>query len=221
MQSLKNFSKKLLKLYKEDFSGINLTRILDEEDFFNKQILDSVYPFVEYDFIKNLLGKYELVIDIGFGGGFPLLPLAEKFPDNFFIGLEARGKKAKVVQEISQIMNLENVKTFHQRSEDLIIDLPCLITFKAVGTVQLCIDRLNCYEDVTVLFYKGPDYKNEEKDLMLDETWSVLKKEFFELPHGEKRTIVILQKKVPRGTLLKNKSNRLKKLSDIIVDTER
>ncbi len=221
MQYLREFSDHLLSLYTNEFSGINLTRILDANDFYHKQIIDSVFPFENFESIKSRFEDYDLCLDIGFGGGFPLIPLAKIFEEKNFLGLEARGKKAKVVQQISDIMGLTNVKTFHYRSEELLIDIPCFITFKAVGTIQLCLDQLNCTEDVTVLFYKGPDYENEEKSMKLDKSWRMLKKEYFELPHGEKRTIVILEKNVPRGTSASFKKKKLKKLSEIIVDTER
>lgn len=221
MQSLREFSNKLLKLYTGDFAGINLTRILDSDDFYNKQIIDSLIPFQEMKSVRNLVDQNELIVDIGFGGGFPLLPMAHILPDNIVLGLEARGKKAKVVQEIADKSGLSNVTTFHKRSEDIYIDIPCLVTFKAVGKIDLCLSQLHCCDGVSVLFYKGPDFENEERELKLDKSWSVEEKKFFELPHGEKRTIVILKKNVPRGTMNTGQIKTKSKLSELLVNTER
>lgn len=39
---MKKFAEDYLNLLKGEFSGINLTRISTEEEFYNKQIIDSV-----------------------------------------------------------------------------------------------------------------------------------------------------------------------------------
>ncbi len=60
----------------------------------------------------------EKVLDIGTGGGFPGIPLAILHPDLDFTLIDARGKKIKVVREISKTLALENVNPVHTRAEE-------------------------------------------------------------------------------------------------------
>jgi 16S rRNA (guanine527-N7)-methyltransferase len=53
---MKEFSEKYLELLTGEFAGINLTRIESPEEFYNKQILDSVLPEVHSDIFKKALG---------------------------------------------------------------------------------------------------------------------------------------------------------------------
>ena len=87
---MKEFAKKYLEILEGPLAGINLTRILNFDDFYHKQILDSVLPFELSDIFKKSLKNSELVIDVGFGGGFPILPLAKLLPEINFIGIETR-----------------------------------------------------------------------------------------------------------------------------------
>ena len=66
---MKNFSQKYLDLLTGEFAGINLTRIESPDEFFNKQIMDSVLPETHSEIFKKALEKTGLLIDIGFGGG--------------------------------------------------------------------------------------------------------------------------------------------------------
>ena len=156
---MNTFTEKYLELVKNDFSYINLTRIIDNNEFYEKQYLDSVYPFKEF---KLLDISFDVVIDIGFGGGFPSLPLAETYPDIRFFGLDARAKKVNVVNEIAKLMNIRNFKGFHARMEDVYLDLKSLVTFKAVGEISKCLRMLNLNKGSLVCFYKGPNVETDE-----------------------------------------------------------
>ena len=62
------------------------------------------------------------VLDVGTGGGFPGIPLAILFPETDFFLVDSIGKKIKVVNEISNALNLKNVKLifvsfFQQRNK--------------------------------------------------------------------------------------------------------
>ena len=58
-------------------------------------------------------------MDVGTGGGFPGIPLAILFPETNFTLVDAIGKKIKVVDEVVDGLQLENVKTHNCRVEDL------------------------------------------------------------------------------------------------------
>ena len=59
------------------------------------------------------------ILDIGTGGGFPGIPLAILFPDVEFLLVDSIGKKIKVVNEVSAAINLTNVRTLHERAENI------------------------------------------------------------------------------------------------------
>ncbi|MFW5871904.1 MAG: RsmG family class I SAM-dependent methyltransferase, partial [bacterium] len=97
------YASRYLSYLKTELSGINLTRILEEEEFYHKQIMDSIIPYFQSEKFKNSLHKNPCYIDIGFGGGFPILPLNLACEmdgcKSQMIGLEARKKKVNAVSK--------------------------------------------------------------------------------------------------------------------------
>jgi len=59
------------------------------------------------------------VLDVGTGGGFPGLPLAILFPETNFNLIDSVGKKLKVVDAITEALQLQNIATQHIRAEQL------------------------------------------------------------------------------------------------------
>jgi len=59
------------------------------------------------------------ILDIGTGGGFPGIPLAILFPEVNFLLVDSIGKKIKVVNEVSTALGLINVRTMHERAENI------------------------------------------------------------------------------------------------------
>lgn len=203
MEKLQEFSKKYLDLLKGEFSGINLTRIDSPEEFFQKQILDSVLPESESKVFKNALEKTNLLVDIGFGGGFPILPLAFTNPDKKFVGFDARAKKVQVVQKIAKILELDNVTLKHQRLETLDFDVDAVITFKAVGKVEDYLPLLRTSKTLYVFFYKGPNfYELEDIEEMLEKDWELIEEKAYDVSGTEGRLLIgFKNRKVLRGTI--------------------
>lgn len=209
-----NFSLKYLHLLKTTYSGLNLTRILDDEEFYQKQVLDSILPYEQCPLFKEEIDRKMKLVDIGFGGGFPLLPLAFHCPAIQAIGFEARGKKAEAVQKIAQELRVDNVRTFHQRAHDVVFNIPCVVTFKAVGTIMDFLPSVVAtHTDVHVFFYKGPSYMEKEHsefEKNLSRKWDLLVNQILNVPGTEERRLVGFKpKNVPRGT-----AKNLVKLSD-------
>ncbi len=59
------------------------------------------------------------VLDIGTGGGFPGIPLAILFPETEFLLVDSIGKKIKVVNEVSSVIDLSNIRTMYDRAENI------------------------------------------------------------------------------------------------------
>lgn len=205
---MEEFASNYFRLLNEDYAGINLTRINDKTEFWNKQIIDSIEPYKSSSVFKENLLNSKLHIDVGFGGGFPLLPLAYLNPNYDFIGIEARGKKAKVVQEIAGKLGLKNVNCHHLRLENLLIDIPCTVSLKAVGKVYDFLSLINAKNKVQVFFYKGPNFESQEsqQDQKALSEWSKIEFKEINIQGTDKRYIIGYENiNVPCGTT-KNKS---------------
>lgn len=189
---MEKFSKRYFELINNEFKGINLTRINDYDEFYNKQILDSIAPIGASEIFTKSAKDNSIIIDVGFGGGFPILPLAKSWPEFKFIGFESRAKKVNVVSQIADMLGLSNVKLFHHRIEEVLIDQNSTITFKAVGKVFDFLSKINTNKKVQVFFYKGPGFYNLEKD-QIDKTkknWKIIEERSMDVEGTEKRLII-------------------------------
>lgn len=200
---MKEFAEKYLNLLTGEFAGINLTRITSPEEFYQKQIVDSVLPLTESKVFKNALESTKVIVDVGFGGGFPILPLAFLNPDKKFIGFEARAKKALVVQKIADILGLKNTSLKHQRLETVDFDVDAVITFKGVGKVSEYLSLLRTSKNLYVFFYKGPNfYELEDIEDMLEANWELIEEKSYDVPGTEGRMLLgFKNRKVLRGTI--------------------
>mgnify|MGYP000326841624 CR=1 FL=1 len=199
-----DFCNKYLDLIGNQYSGINLTRITDLEEFKVKQYEDSI-SILKY--FKNDLVAASKVIDIGFGGGFPILPLANELKSQKFIGLEARNKKVITVGEISKELGLFNTEFQHCRYQDYDFNNGDIVITKAVGKVTDILNAMSTRKEIIVIFYKGPKYFTEEALMLqtINKKWKKIILEKYNLSNGDER-VIVGYKNVPRGT--KQKSNK-------------
>ena len=212
---MEDFSSRYYKLLTDDYAGINLTRITDFEEFQLKQIEDSILPLKISNIFNTDIMAADIVIDVGFGGGFPLLPLAYKLPEKKFLGVETRGKKVKVVGEIAALLSLNNVVFKHERIENILIDKKAVVTFKAVGKVHDFLSKINTTEKIRVYFYKGPNFYEIEREQIekARKDWEIIEEVEIDVPGTEGRILIGFEnKKVPHGTI---RSNQLVKVSMI------
>ncbi len=192
----------------EHLQGLNLTNLTEFDDCHNNQTMDA-YTSQQTELLNQALSKHQLVIDLGFGGGFPLLPLAKLNPQHRFLGIDARAKKVRAVQWVAQQLNLSNVQTVHGRMEDFLIDQPALVLVKGVGNIAKVLGYLQFSQEITVIFYKGPQfYQKEAKEWKtISEKWSSIGEVKYHLPRGEERLLIgVKPKNVPRGTSSKQKN---------------
>ncbi len=211
---MKPFAREYLSILKNELKGLNLTRIEDFDDFFIKQILDSVLPADLFkEFKKDLEGKRPLV-DVGFGGGFPLLPLAKKFPGKRFIGFEARKKKVEAVQLIARKLNINNITVYHQRVENIYFDKEVILTFKAVASITKVLTLISGSKKQKAYFYKGPNIKEKEDLAEIPQGWNKFLDKKYELEGTDGRSFLGFKGAiVPRGT---NSEKQLVNLSKLL-----
>jgi 16S rRNA (guanine527-N7)-methyltransferase len=120
---------------------MNLTRIIDRESAWHRQVLDSLtlVPYVMTAQAENLL-------DIGSGGGAPGLPLAIIFPELKVGLLEATSKKAAFLKKTARTIGLDNVMVINDRAEAAAaIDSTDreawdVVTARAVGRLPLLLE---------------------------------------------------------------------------------
>ncbi len=98
----------LLAIYNEKF---NITAIRDREEVINKHFVDSLYG------LKFISGKK--ILDVGSGGGFPIMPLKIADESLDITALDSNSKKCWFIEEVAKNLGLSNVKTLSDRAEDL------------------------------------------------------------------------------------------------------
>jgi 16S rRNA (guanine527-N7)-methyltransferase len=94
--------------------SFNLTAVTEPEAAWHKHILDSL------SLVPMLRARADVtrLADVGSGGGLPALPLAIALPDRSFTLLEATGKKARFLADVSKTLGLSNVRVVEDRAEN-------------------------------------------------------------------------------------------------------
>lgn len=100
-------------LYAEWNERVNLISRKDFEHLYERHILHSLGIARVAQFKKGMR-----IVDVGTGGGFPLIPLAVLFPQCTFHGIDGIGKKIAAVQGVIQGLGLTNCTAEQVRSDD-------------------------------------------------------------------------------------------------------
>ncbi|MBT7611483.1 MAG: hypothetical protein HN576_17110 [Bacteriovoracaceae bacterium] len=210
---MRTFAHKYLEILNGEFKGLNLTRITSLDEFYLKQIIDSIEPLNKCVNFKKSLESDLPLIDIGFGGGFPLLPLAKLYPDKIFLGFEARKKKALAVKLIAEKLDIKNVKTYHQRLEEVDFDIPAILTFKAVADIDKLLPMICGKKIQRAYFYKGPRCDEKENIKAKIAGWKKFSdQEYIVKKTNGRRVLGFKGVTVPRGTKLNKPLVKLSKL---------
>lgn len=150
---------KLIELALDWNEKINITAIKDPEEFYKKNILDSlaIKACPQFEDART-------VMDLGTGGGYPGLPLAIAYPNKSFLLVDSVGKKLKVVEDIIDKLGISNASTLHSRAEDLSKEklFDCVVSRAVSNMSVLCEYCLPFVKKGGVFIaYKTEDAKEE------------------------------------------------------------
>jgi 16S rRNA (guanine527-N7)-methyltransferase len=146
--------------------SLNLTRIVEPTDFWEKHLWDSLRPIVTQDALTGA------VIDLGTGGGFPGIPIAICRPDWAVTVVDSTAKKINFIQSSLATLQLSNVHTLLGRAETLNQDRQHrqqyqLVTLRAVANAAICAGYALPFLAVggTAILYRGQWTTEEQNDL--------------------------------------------------------
>lgn len=161
------------KLWQELYSEIleinqylNLTRITTPEEFWEKNLWDSLAPIIDYDLTDKK------IIDVGTGAGFPGLLIALTFPQSQVVLMDSTSKKINFLNSFIAKLQLKNVTTLINRAEVIGKHLNHrekydFVTIRAVAQIPVCLEYslpLLKQGGISIL-YRG-NLSPEEKDSM-------------------------------------------------------
>lgn len=140
----------------------------------------------------------ETVLDVGTGGGFPGIPLAILFPETQFHLADSIGKKIKVVKEVSQVLNLNNVKASHARAEEISEKFDFVVSRAVTQLKDFYPWVKNSFNKTSknklkngILYLKGGDLDQEIKESGL-KVQQVILSDFFQEAFFETKKVIYI-----------------------------
>ena len=175
----------LQELYQDWNLKINVVSRKDIDELYLRHVLHSLGIAKVMEFSAGAQ-----VMDVGTGGGFPGIPLAILFPETDFHLVDSIGKKIKVVNEVTQGLGLENVRTTHGRVEGVKEEYDFIVS-RAVAQMETFVrwtkgkitKKQNHPLKNGILYLKGGDLSEELKkynSATIYDLPSYFEEEFFE-----------------------------------------
>ncbi len=126
----------------------NITAITDQKSIYLKHFFDSLT-------ITKIIAltKYQNLLDIGSGGGFPGIVLKIIYPNLHITLLDSNNKKTNFQKYIIDKLNLNNIEAINERAEIYIKNSPKydIVTARAVS-------NLNTLSELSIPFVKQDGY---------------------------------------------------------------
>jgi 16S rRNA (guanine527-N7)-methyltransferase len=142
-ENIRRFEK-LTEIMLETNQNMNITAITE---------LEKVIPLHYADCVKvaEYIPQNATVLDVGCGGGYPILPLAIVRPDLRITGLDSTEKKIKYVQKTADLLGL-HVQTMAARAEDVAKMSDFRENYDVV--IGRAVARLNVLDELCLPFVK-------------------------------------------------------------------
>lgn len=188
---------KLVTVFLEENTKTNLSALRDEKSVWNKHILDalSASQYLEGTEPKRIL-------DIGTGGGFPLLPLALCFPQSQFFGMDSVRKKMDAISRMTSALHIHNVDILVGRMEEFgrnpkHREQYDVVTARAVAPFAVTAELASPFLKTGGLFlaYRGPEWSTADEQIASLLNIKCIQKKEYSLPEGEKRILWIFEKR--------------------------
>ena len=185
----------LESLYKDWNTKINVVSRKDIDELYLRHVLHSLGIAKVMSFADN-----SSILDVGTGGGFPGVPLAILFPNCKFHLVDSINKKLKVINGVSEALDLQNIKTTHSRVE-AIDDTYDFIVSRAVTAMpeftkwvkgKIAKRQINSIKN-GILYLKGGDLKDELKQYTTVKIFPLT--DYFEDDFFETKKVVYLPMK--------------------------
>lgn len=136
---------RLYELILEGNRQLNLTRITDPQEFWEKHLWDSLRGIAPQGQFISSLQEGAFVIDIGTGAGFPGIPVIITAPNCQITLMDSTQKKITFIEKILTELALTNTKTLVGRAEEIgqqpqhrqAYDIAFI---RAVGTASVCAE---------------------------------------------------------------------------------
>lgn len=186
----------------ENGKKFNLTSILEPAEIVRKHLIDSLIPL---GLLQGTGIPFASVLDIGTGGGFPLMPMACVAPDVSFMGMDSTAKKISHIRETAEFAGMTNVSAIAGRAEELAhgelrqsFDLVCA---RAVASLPVLIELCGGFVTPGGHFCALKSHVEEELEAA-DRAGKVLGLTNialidYEIPGGDTRCLVIYRKTAP------------------------
>jgi 16S rRNA (guanine527-N7)-methyltransferase len=177
------------KLLWEWNAKINLTRHTDYAKFVARDMVDSLA-------LAEHIGPKETVLDVGSGGGVPGIVLAIVRDDLRMSLSDSVGKKAKVLADIVERLELP-VTVYHARAEDVLSEHRFdTLVIRAVAKMKKLLTWLGPHWDAfdRLLLVKGPswvDERGEARHFGLMHDLSLRKITAYPLPDSDSESVLL------------------------------
>ncbi|MEH2276246.1 MAG: 16S rRNA (guanine(527)-N(7))-methyltransferase RsmG [Nostoc sp.] len=163
---------RLYELILEGNRQLNLTRITDPQEFWEKHLWDSLRGIAPQGQFISSLQDGAFVIDIGTGAGFPGIPVIITAPNCQITLMDSTRKKITFIDNILTELALTNAKTLVGRAEEIgqhpqhrqAYDIALI---RAVGAASVCAEYTLplLKQGGLAIIYRGNWTKEETMDL--------------------------------------------------------